>query len=217
MKILAIETSGPTFSLALAEKGSLVSEVFWHAGFTHSERLIPALQWILDRSSWNKIEIQKIAISIGPGSFTGIRVGLTCARTLAQGLGIPVVGIDTLEVITAGIPACGCHVVPAIDALRNEVYTRQAGKTNAEIVSIEDFCGNLRRLKGTVIVAGNAVETYGPYMKKILKSRVCFAPPQLRYPRAGVLALLANHKDGTDYAKVKPLYLRKSWAEERRT
>jgi tRNA threonylcarbamoyladenosine biosynthesis protein TsaB len=216
MKILAIETSGPTFSIALAENGALVADIFWHAGFTHSERLLPTLQWLLERAGWKIEDLQKIAVSTGPGSFTGIRVGLTGARTLAQGLDIPVIGVDTLDLIAAGIPACGCRVVTAIDALRGEVYAKRPGKTAAEIIGIEDFCAILKRLKGTTMVAGTAVAVHEAYLRKALKGRICFAPPSLQYPRAGVLALLAHDKPGTKYLNVKPLYLRKSWAEERR-
>lgn len=215
MKILAIETSGSTFSLALADQDKLIAEVFWHSGLTHSERLIPAINWLLPQAGWKKEELEKIAVTVGPGSFTGIRVGLTCARTIAQGLNIPLVGIDTLTLIAMAIPGCGIPVHAAIDALRGEVYCRRPKKKGIEIRSVGDFCSDLKKADDIVLVAGNAALSYRKELKGALKGKVCFAPDHLNFPRASVLALKASTMAGTGYLNVHPLYIRKSWAEER--
>lgn len=215
MKLLAIETSGATFSIALAEDNRLVSELFWHAGLTHSERLVPAIEELLRQAGWNIEELGKIAVSTGPGSFTGIRVGLTCARTVAQALDVPLVGIDTLSLIKAAIPDCGRLVCPAIDALRGEVFVRRPGRKEIVIRSVDDFCEDLRKTRKEVLVAGNAALQYAQELRKALRTKVALADTHLNYPRAGVLALTALPMKGTSYREVQPLYVRRSYAEER--
>jgi tRNA threonylcarbamoyladenosine biosynthesis protein TsaB len=111
--------------LALAQDGKIKAEFFGEAGHTHSERLLPELEKILKKARWQLGDIDKIAVSIGPGSFTGIRIGLVCARVLAQELKVPLVGIDTLK------------LVPVIDALRGEVYVR--GAKGIEIQPAEKY------------------------------------------------------------------------------
>ena len=95
MKILAIETSGHTMSVALAENNALVAELFWHDGMKHAERLVSSIAGLLREAGWQPAELARIAVSTGPGSFTGVRIGVTCARTMAQTLGVPVVGRHT--------------------------------------------------------------------------------------------------------------------------
>src|SRR5512133_919805 len=105
MRTLAIETSGSTFSLALAENGLLLAEIYRHSGLTHSECLVPLLERLLREAGWEPSSFDKVAVSTGPGSFTGIRVGLACARVLAQGLRKPLVGINSLDLLAAGVPS----------------------------------------------------------------------------------------------------------------
>jgi tRNA threonylcarbamoyladenosine biosynthesis protein TsaB len=215
MKILAIETSGATFSIALSENGSLVSELFWHAGLSHSERLIPAIKWLVGQAAWKQEELEKIAVSTGPGSFTGIRVGLTCARTMAQGLRVPLVGMDSLALLKAAVPAGDRLIYPAIDALRDEVYVYGAKNKSIEIHAVEKVCADLKKTGKDILLVGNAGEKYGAEIRKALKRKVVFAGDNLNFPRAGVLAIAAFQKEGTGYQLVQPLYIRRSWAEER--
>jgi tRNA threonylcarbamoyladenosine biosynthesis protein TsaB len=158
--------------------------------------------------------IEKIVVSTGPGSFTGIRVGLTSARMLAQGLGIPLVGIDTLELLEAGVPSCGCGIVPAIDALRDEVYVKEGAQVVIKPVDL--FCRKLKKRSSNIMIVGNAAISYRSRIKKILGSKAVFPPDNLNFPRAGVLCAMAEKKKGQTYADVSPLYVRRSWAEEKK-
>lgn len=213
MKTLAIETSGATFSIAVSENGYVISEIYWHSGLTHSERLLPSINKLLEDVGWDFKALDKIAVSTGPGSFTGIRVGLTCARTISQNLKIPLVGINTLDILADSMPACGCCIYPAIDALRNELYIK--GKKNeVEIISAEIFLKKLSKEKQKILIVGNAAKVYLPLIKKILKNKAVLALDIFNYPRAGALCLLAEKYKGVQYDKVKPLYIRRSWAEE---
>ena len=159
-RILAIETSAKTFSIALSEGSALIAEVFWHSGANHSDRLIPALDWLLKETGWTPHSITKIAVSTGPGSFTGIRVGLTGARTLAHQLKVPLVGIDALEIVRHGVLSCvpkGSTVFTAIDALRDEVFVR--GKKGIEIRPVDEVIRALKKEKA-VIIAGTITTHY---------------------------------------------------------
>jgi tRNA threonylcarbamoyladenosine biosynthesis protein TsaB len=209
MNTLAIETSGKMLGLALAQDGKIKAEFFGEAGHTHSERLLPELGKLLRKAKWNLRDLDKVAVSVGPGSFTGIRIGLVCARVLAQELKIPLVGIDALSILEAGVPACGALVAPAIDALRDEVYVR--GQHGIEIQSAEKFFKALAKRKGKVVVAGNATAVFADMLNKL---KLNSAGPEFIYPRAGTLALLAEKLRGEKYDKVLPVYVRKSWAEE---
>jgi tRNA threonylcarbamoyladenosine biosynthesis protein TsaB len=211
MKTLAIETSGKTLGLAFACEGKVAGEVFLEAGHTHSERILPELEKLLKKARVKLQELDKIAVSVGPGSFTGIRIGLVVARVLAQELKIPLVGIDTLKILEAGVNASSDRAVAAIDALRNEVYVQTP--KGIEIQPAEKFFTALAKRKIKVAIAGNATIVFAELLKKL---KLTPAGLDNIYPRAGTLALLAEKLKGQKYDKVFPVYVRKSWAEESR-
>ena len=165
MRILAIETSGQTFSVAVSENGELVSEIFMDSGHIHSEKLIPSIKKLLKAARWPFKDIDKIAVSTGPGSFTGIRVGLTCARMLGQALKIPLVGLNTLELLKIAVHKDGIVIVAAIDAGRGEVFVNHK---QPEIVEAVQYFSSLRKLKGSVMVVGNASKQYSETIKKLI-------------------------------------------------
>jgi tRNA threonylcarbamoyladenosine biosynthesis protein TsaB len=212
MKILAIETSGQTFSAAVSENGKVLSEIFTDSGHIHSDKLVPSINKLLKTVSWNFAEIDKIAVSTGPGSFTGIRVGLTCARVLGQAMNIPVVGINTLELLRAAVPDKGCTIVAAIDAGRGEVYVNTK---SPEIIEAKKYFSSFKKTKNPILVAGNAAVVYSDVINNTLKSKAQETSEIFRYPRAGVLAIAAEKMRGEKYDKVKPLYIRRCWAEEK--
>jgi tRNA threonylcarbamoyladenosine biosynthesis protein TsaB len=214
MKILAIETSGVTFSAALSENGRVVSEVFWRTGLSHSESLIPAVNRLFKRNRWKLGELDKIAVSTGPGSFTGIRVGLTFARTAAQNLGIPVTAVNTLDILAENV-GCGQNAEPAIDALRNEVYVRAGGNGCVKIESLDRFLNRLKRKKNSTKILGSAAVSYAKEIKNVLGPKALFSSEEANYPRAGKLAIMAEFIGGQGYETIKPLYVRRSWAEEK--
>ena len=213
MITLAIETSAKTFSIAFSRDNLLIGEVFWHTEYNHSEKLLPAIGWLLKNLHLKLDEIEKVAVSTGPGSFTGIRVGLACAKTLSQNLGIGLVCIDSFDILSKSIN-CGRHfVIPAIDALRGEVFVKFNGKIS--IWSIEDLSKKIDSVKSKVVLTGSALVSYGPRLKKLItkKDKVIFS--DVYYPRAGVLALMSVKMKTINYALARPLYIRRSWAEER--
>ncbi|MBN1622519.1 MAG: tRNA (adenosine(37)-N6)-threonylcarbamoyltransferase complex dimerization subunit type 1 TsaB [Endomicrobiales bacterium] len=217
MTVLAIETSGFTLSVAVCEDKKVLSEVFLNTGPNSSEKLLPAIDKVLKRSKRKLKQIDKIAVSTGPGSFTGIRVGLSCVKTLSQHLKIPVVGMNTLDILTASVSfdkKNSTVVFPVIDALRNEVYIN--GKGNIEIVGVEKAAGKLKKLKSKVILIGNGAVKYKSIFAKMLGSKAVFLKEGSNIPRASILALSSCNLKGQKYGLVKPLYIRRSWAEERK-
>lgn len=215
MKTLAIETSGSTLSIALAENGVVVSEVFWNAGHKHSDRLIPSIESLLAGNGWTYRDLEKIAVTTGPGSFTGIRVGMTCAKTLSQTLNIPLVGIDTLTVLEAALPESGLPVVAAMDALRDEVFIHDKKSGEIVIRPVADVLASVRKTKKRTLFAGTITLIAADKIRAALKNAAVIAPEHFAYPRAGILAVCAHNKAGERFDRVHPLYVRRSWAEER--
>ena len=255
MKILAVETSGKTFSAALNEDGKTLASFIYDCGHIHSEMLIPAMEKILKDTGNTHQSIDRFAVSTGPGSFTGIRVGMTAVKTMAQALNKPVVAIDALSILEKSFIDCfqqiccgessSCHparsrrvyklidsatsrrmtsdaaqfccaenrLVAAIDALRNEIYVKNKGAI--VIKHIDDFIKENKKHKNKIIVIGNASSVYKEKLEKNLgKPSVCL-PPDFNIPKAQVLALIAQYEKPKKYSEIEPLYIRRSWAEEK--
>jgi len=212
MKILAIETSGQAFGVAVFEDGKVVGEIFEDSGFIHSEKLIPRITGLLKCARWNLKDLDKVAVSTGPGSFTGIRVGLTCAKLLSQALDIPVIGVGTLSLLKTAVPEGDYSVVAAIDAGRGEVYVE--GDASG-IVDVKKYFTACKKIKGRILVTGNAAVVYAEVIKRALGTKAVKTPPKYVFPRAGVLAAMAEKTRGGAFNKLKACYVRRSWAEEK--
>lgn len=214
MKILAIDTSGETLSVAISNDLKIVAEYFYNAGKIHSDVIIPLVNKILKDVSWELKDIDKFALSCGPGSFTGIRVAMAVIKTLAQTLNKPVVCIDSLLVLENQLKLKDVKVVAAIDALRDEVYVKQ--KNEVVILSVEKFVKNLKKYKNKVFIIGNASMVYSKIFIKELGKQSVSLSQTLNYPKASTLCLIAHNIEGVNFAKIEPLYVRKSWAEEKK-
>jgi len=175
----------------------------------HAETLFAGIEKLLRRRQWPIQSLTGVAVSIGPGSFTGIRIGLAAARALGQALSIPVAGISSLETIAAGAQTRSRWLMPQIDALRGQIFSALLEK---------DAVGRLRRV---------FVETMadpGSWKKKVKrhigKESLWISPLKGCYPEAGVLLTLAISKlalqDPESYTSVLPLYIRQAAAVERR-
>ena len=211
--ILGIDTSGTSFSVALSRDGKLIYDVFLiQPGFNHSELLLPEIKKALKVRRINLSDISKIAVCIGPGSFTGIRIGLVCARTLAQVLNVPVVAIDSLSVISCGIKKPGVNVVSILDALRGEVYVLHNKVAGIELFN--KFVRKLKDFKKPTIVAGSGALLYAKEIIAIKNKNIMIAGGIYNYPRAEVLCLMAQNIKGVHFSKVMPCYIKRSWAEE---
>ncbi len=229
MTILGIETSSRICSVALTDGDGIGDETSLDAGLIHSEKLIPLMDALLKKNKMAVGDIGGIAVSTGPGSFTGIRVGVSAARGFAQSLGIPLTGISSLDGlankaalikrITGKVIIC-----PVIDALREEVYTALYRKVpggvgqlaDYNLVNIKILLKSLKRRKEKIFFLGDAVDLYAGLIRTEIKGAM-IADNKNRYASALSVAAAGMKRmpgdNGKDYTKVLPLYIRKPEAE----
>lgn len=235
MLILAIETSTKVGSVALLESSGeeggggtsekILGELTIHLGGNHSASLMPALDHLLQETNLDIGQVQGIALALGPGSFTGLRVGVATVKGLAYALNVPVVGISTLDTLAHNLCYASTLVCPVLDARKNEVYAaiyQGNGSGHLEritpdlVISPEELSRQLTG-KGKVIFLGDALQVYGEIWQKKLGAQALFAPPELSYPRAvqvGRLGLAKFQSGQTlNPFSFTPLYLRRSEAE----
>ena len=234
---LAIDTCTETAGLALLrEDGTLRAELSWHAGRNHTAELHPALQDLLRQTGLTPSDLSGIVVAIGPGSFTGIRVGMATAKGLAMGLGIPMVGVETLEVAAYPFVWSGRTVWAVVDAGRGQVSAaafRQNDDPNDDdpqhglfkiveerILSPEELCEAISRESAAALLCGELSETVEAVVRERLGNGVVIPPALHRVRRAGYLALLGWRRlrrgDADDAATLAPLYLRPPAALEKR-
>jgi len=232
MLILAVETSTRTGSIALVEApaedaGSarlqVIGETTLNLAETHSSRLMPAIDRLLQETSQSIQGVQAIAVGLGPGSFTGLRIAISTVKGLAFALRIPVMGAPTLDVLAQNLPFASTQVCPVLDARKKEVYAalyrgngegRLTKASDDWVLSPEELCS---RITEKTVLVGNGGEVYGDIFRDRLGSRVLFAPPEVSFPRASNvvrLCLPALHKGETlDLFGFTPIYVRRSEAE----
>lgn len=222
MIMLGIETATMTGSIALMEEGRLISEYILNMKTTHSSRLMPALDIILKDSLTDKNDIDGIAISIGPGSFTGLRIGLATAKGLALGLNKPIVGVPTLDALAYNVPYVSYQVCPILDAKKKEIYTCLfryennilVRKSSYQVISPLVLIENIHE---KTIFLGDGIDTYGSILKEKLGELAIFAPKAQRLPRASIIAELGMEKlksgEIMDIFLSEPLYVRGADAE----
>jgi tRNA threonylcarbamoyladenosine biosynthesis protein TsaB len=214
MKILAIETSGKTFSVALNEDDKTIASFYYNYGYIHSEMIVPAIERLL-KDTGNSFEtIDKFAVSTGPGSFTGIRVGMTAVKIFSQILNKPIMAVDTLSILEKSIFGIkGIKIVAAIDALRYEVYVKDGKEIIIKELNI--FIKELKKYKNKILIIGSAAIIYKEQLAEGLGKYSVSLPYIMHMPKAGYLATLAYHcAKSVGYEKIKPLYIRRSWAEK---
>jgi len=209
----------------LVRQGKLLAEINIQTGNTHSERLMPQIERLFDLSGVSMNEVTALAVSIGPGSFTGLRIGLTTAKTLAYAWKKSIVGVPTLEALAYGCPSGGGWVSAMLDAQKGRVYQAlyhwQAGILvevwPVRIVPAEQAFGQLAELAEPVMVVGEAVHEHGGVFLPP-DGKVFPAPEHSLMPRAASVALLgyAKWRQGLAVSplELNPLYVRRPEAEE---
>lgn len=223
MKILAVDTSTVMTTCAVLDGDQLIGEYALSQSMHHSEKLVPMVKEVLDRLDLGIKDMDLFATTIGPGSFTGLRIALATIKGFAHLYDKPVVGISTMEALAFNLPYNDI-VVPMIDARRNRVYTgiyRWQGENletilKPDALEIEDIMEQLDPYEN-VIVNGDGSMLYKELIKERLGNRVKFSKPGDTMPRAASVCEIAKMRyeqnQIDDYFSLTPDYLRPSQAE----
>lgn len=223
MKILALDSSAICASCAVLEDDRLIAEFFINAGLTHSQTLMPMVESALKHAAVDISDIDLFAVAQGPGSFTGIRIGVAAVKGMAQALDKPCIGISTLEAIAFNFTGLDCTVCAAMDARRQQVYNALFRVEGDKILrlcddralSISQLETELAPFQEGVILAGDGARLCQSTLSAD-KAAFRLAPPALLYQRGYGVGLAAFHKNSSDYQtadQLTPFYLRLPQAE----
>ncbi|MCC6347779.1 MAG: tRNA (adenosine(37)-N6)-threonylcarbamoyltransferase complex dimerization subunit type 1 TsaB [Nitrospirales bacterium] len=222
MKLLAVETSTMLGGVALMEDSTLIAEMRMNVRITHSERVLTGIDHLLRQAGFGLDDIDVFGIATGPGSFTGLRVGLSTLKGLVYASGKRLVSVPTLEAFAWSLPFAAHPVCPLLDARKQEVYagifawenngfTRLAAE---RAVRIEEL---LAALHGDAIFIGEGAVLYRDAISRSMGHRAHFGQPQNMVPSPATVASLCMRKaargEFDDPVRLSPLYLRRSEAE----
>lgn len=220
MRALAIETSGRAGSLAILEAGQILAEETFPHGLKHAAEMIPRLDGLLRVRGWAPTQIQEIYVSIGPGSFTGLRIGITLAKTLAMTVGARLVGVPSSRVLAENAPPGARHLLIVLDARRGSVFTARYEKVDE--LWIEREPAHLDRLADALSRAPRPIHLLGEGLSvHAIPAEAGIIPTESerRVPTAASVARLGGRMAlaGEFIAPdlLAPLYLRQSEAEEK--
>ena len=218
MRVLAVETSTLSGGAALLDGELVVGEYVLDVRLTHSERLMAAIDRLLTDAGWTVGELEGLAVAVGPGSFTGLRVGLSTVKGLALALSIPIAAVPTLDAMAAMLPFAALPICPVLDARKGEVYASLYRWDGAGMHRVWEYLAIApadlaQRLEEPVIVLGDAEDQiHSPYARRI-------RPPRRGPSPASVGALGYSRLtigDTVAPADLVPIYLRPSEAELKR-
>lgn len=230
MKILGIESAALVASVAIVDDDVTIVEYTTNFKKTHSETLLPMLNEIINMTGISLKSIDAIAVSGGPGSFTGLRIGAASAKGLGLALNLPLIHVPTLDAMALNIYSTNSIIVPIMDARRAQVYTGiYKNGINFEIikpsmaVGIDELVMEIEKMKGAehIVFLGDGVLVFKDYINENLRISHSFAPANLNRQRAANIAILGLEmfKKGEIISAddMRPEYLRKSQAERERT
>jgi len=227
LKILAFETSAKAGSVALLEDGKLLGENYQNTGLTHSQTLLSMAEALLSHCGFTTKDVDAVAVAAGPGSFTGVRIGVAAAKGLSWGGELPCYGVSTLEAMALNLGVFDGIVCPVMDARRNQVYnalfSAEKGKLTRlqedRAISLEDLKNELKNVEKPIFLVGDgSFLCYNTLVEDLPQLRL---PPEHRmHQRAAGVALLAQQQIEAgvpgDGAALSPNYLRLSQAERER-
>jgi tRNA threonylcarbamoyladenosine biosynthesis protein TsaB len=221
MKLLAVESATLSGGVALLDGDRLLGEITLNIAITHSERLMSAVDRLLADCGLAPADLDGLAVSVGPGSFTGLRVGIATVKALAMALELPVAAVPTLDALASRLPFADAPVCPILDARKGEVYLSLYRWRDGGMAREWDYLAlppelAAARLDAPVILLGDGIEACRPWLDRLgADARV--TPAAQRMPSAAAVAGLGRAAlsagAGVSADSLAPLYLRSSEAE----
>ena len=228
MNICAIDCSSVSCSVCILQDGKVLSSVYQNTGLTHSQTLLVNIRFALQQAGMTVADMDQIAVTTGPGSFTGLRIGSATAKGLGLALGKPLIHIPTVDALAYNLAGNRDIICPLMDARRNQTYTglyRFDGNQMEIIkpqcaVGIDEIIAEVNKLGQAVVFLGDGVAVFETYIHENCTVPYTFAPAHVNKQRAGAVAALGEiyYTEGkTETAEEhKPDYLRLSQAERER-
>ncbi len=225
MIILSIDSSTPVAGIAVSDGMQLLGEITLNTKNTHSEKLMPLVQQLLEELNLTVKDLDAIAVTQGPGSFTGLRIGMATAKGLAQGANKKLIAVPTLDCLAENLVHYPGIVCPIMNAQKKQVYTAiyRSGKdsmdrlSDHQAIAVEQLAHQLLELQEDVWFVGDGVAAFADVFQELLGDRCHFADGHQILPRAGALAMLAAKRAAQgqfdDLFGAELIYIRKSEAE----
>ena len=217
MRVLAVETSTLAGGVALLDGERVVGEYLLDVRITHSERLLPAIDRLLGDAGWTPTQLEGFAVAVGPGSFTGLRIGISTVKGLGFALGLAIAPVPTLDAFAASLPFAALPVCPVLHARRGELYTSlyrwdgERMRREWEYLAMSPAALAARLTEPVVLVGDAADHVVSPFARRAPAHRQRPSPAAVGV--LGMARLLAG--EGVSPADLVPLYLRPSEAELR--
>ena len=225
MKLLAVDTSGPVCGVAVLAEQGLVYECSAVNRMTHSVNLMPMVDAAMAATGFTLQDMDRLAVVTGPGSFTGVRIGVSTVKGLAHGAGKPCVAVDALEAMAAGAGDFDGIVCPIQDARAGQVYGAafvvENGRPERLLpdapMKLEDYVQTISAIGDRFLFLGDGMPVHRARLTELLGDAAVFASAHMAFLRPGAVAYLASQAEETvDYLTLMPMYLRAPNAERNR-
>ncbi|MEM5028561.1 tRNA (adenosine(37)-N6)-threonylcarbamoyltransferase complex dimerization subunit type 1 TsaB [Bacillus pumilus] len=221
MTILAIDTSNHTLGIALIKDSTVIGESITYLKKNHSVRAMPTVEALMKECGVAPSELSKIVVAKGPGSYTGVRIGVTIAKTLAWTLSIPISAVSSLETLAANGQYYDGWISPLFDARRGQVYTGlymfEEGKIQEikqdQNILLTDWLHELKKTGKPVLFLGQDVHLHEESIRSILGETAVIAEGAFHNPRPSMLAFLGTDRPAEDVHQLVPNYIRMAEAE----
>jgi tRNA threonylcarbamoyladenosine biosynthesis protein TsaB len=221
---LAIETSGRIGSIALAQDEMILAEESFPHGLAHAAMIVPIIDRLCRAQGWSPGDLQELYVSAGPGSFTGLRIGITLAKTLALATNVKIVAVPTVKVLAQNAPAESRHLIVVLDAKRDQIFTARFEREGLgtwierEPAHLDDLKSMLERSPRPVHLIGEGIPCHRKFIPPDDRE-VFFVAEEGRRARASEVAKLgapmARRGEFVDPLRLTPIYIRKPEAEEK--
>ncbi len=221
--ILAIETAGMVGSVALVADGMCIAENSLQSHLTHSRRLLVGIDQLMEGARLSLADIDAVVVSMGPGSFTGLRIGLSTAKGLIMATEKPLIGVSTLDSLACQLMFVPQLICPILDARKKEVFCAlyrcdaqgYARRTSDYMVLSPERLAE--EIHEPTVFVGDGIQAYGSLFKSVLGDNAMFSPTEIFFPRAASIGMLAiskfRERNFLDPVTATPTYIRASDAE----